>query len=193
MLSSVLAERYAKALFAIGQEKGTLPSLLEQLGEFNRLTRELPELREAYQSPILPAAARRRIIDGIFDGGRGDTDTVNFLKLLADKKRTAYLPGILAELIRLSDEANGVVAARVTTAVPLDEASQRELRRQLEQYTGKAVRLELEVDPKILGGLVVRIEHRIIDSSVRFQLETLRQHLRQSGNQALVDGSKGED
>jgi len=187
MLSTTLAERYAKALFEIGSEKGTLPALQQQLEQFDQLTREVPELGEVYLSPVVPAAARHRIIDSILEGVGTDDNARNFLKLLADKKRTAYLPAIVAQLVKLIDEANGVVAVKVTSAVPLDQDSMDRLRQQMEAHTGKLVRLEPHLDPKVLGGLVIQIEHTIIDSSVRFQLETLRQHLRLSGSDVFSD------
>ncbi len=187
MLSTTLAERYAKALFEIGSEKGTLPALQQQLEQFDQLTREVPELGEVYLSPVVPAAARHRIIDSILEGVGTDDNARNFLKLLADKKRTAYLPAIVAQLVKLIDEANGVVAVKVTSAVPLDQDSLDRLRQQMEAHTGKLVRLEPHLDPKALGGLVLQIEHTIIDSSARLQLETLRQHLRLSGSDVFSD------
>jgi F-type H+-transporting ATPase subunit delta len=159
----------------------------QQLEQFEKLTREMPQLREIYLSPVVPAGSRHRIIDSIFEGAKADPDVKNFLKLLADKKRTAYLPAIVAQLVQLIDEANGLVAVKVTSAVPLDQDSLSRLQKQMEVHTGKSVRLEPHLDPKVLGGLVIQIEHTIIDSSVRFQLETLRQHLRLSGNDVFSD------
>lgn len=184
MLSSSLANRYAVALYAIGEEKGTLLELERQLSQINQTILENHELREAYMNPVLPTEAKQRIIEAIFTSPAYDETLISFLKLLADKKRTPYLTLVLEELTDLIDIKRNAVEATVVTAIELNEADQERMKVKLEKQTGKTVRLKAKTDPKIIGGVVLHLGDRIIDGSIRYQLESIRQYLRQGGANA---------
>jgi F-type H+-transporting ATPase subunit delta len=102
---------------------------------------------------------------------------VNLVRILAARDRIHLLPSILQEFVALDREARGILEARVTVARPIDDREQEEVRRRLEQLTGKTVEIHTDVDSSILGGIVVRMGDRLIDASVAGRLQRLRQEM----------------
>jgi F-type H+-transporting ATPase subunit delta len=102
---------------------------------------------------------------------------LNLARLLAKKSRTALAPHIAAEFRRLVEEQKGIARARALTAVPLTDLEHEALIRALYERTGKEIVLETEVDPALLGGVVVQIGDRLVDASTRAKLQALRDSL----------------
>jgi F-type H+-transporting ATPase subunit delta len=101
----------------------------------------------------------------------------NFVLLLTRRRRIRLLPRIYEEFGQLANEYRGIVVAEVTSAVPLDDADKAVIIRQLSELTGRRAILRTQVDPSILGGLIVRIGDKLIDGSLRTRLERLRETL----------------
>ena len=102
---------------------------------------------------------------------------LNLARLLVQKNRTALAPDIAAAFRELTEEQRGITRAHARTAVPMSEAEIAELARRLQEQTGHEVILDVEVDPSVLGGLVVQIGDKLIDASVRSRLEAMRESL----------------
>lgn len=171
-----LAQRYAQALFgaalareALEQVGGDLQALLDfDEGDASfRLFLESPQVRDDH---------KHSLIDTVLES-RAHALTAHFIHLLLDKKR---MP-ILRETARAFDELlrahQGVVQARVTTAIVLDGKALEELRKSIEARTGKSIVLEAKTDEKILGGTVVQWGDQILDDTVRTRLEQIREQL----------------
>ena len=107
-----------------------------------------------------------------------DALTTRFLGVLAENRRLAALPAVIRAFDALAAEARGEMRAAVTSAVPLDAAQKKALATRLKTELGREVAIDLDVDPAILGGLVVRIGSRMIDSSIRTKLDTLAQAMK---------------
>ncbi|MDO4840322.1 MAG: ATP synthase F1 subunit delta, partial [Desulfovibrionaceae bacterium] len=103
-----------------------------------------------------------------------DTVTRNFCFLLADKERLPYFRSIVQAYTKLLDQATGKIRGTLTTAISLSDAKQRSVQKELEAKAGASLELKFEVDPSILGGVVLKVGDRILDSSLRAQLEILR-------------------
>ncbi|HYK90267.1 MAG TPA: ATP synthase F1 subunit delta, partial [Acidobacteriota bacterium] len=103
--------------------------------------------------------------------------TANFLNVLLQHNRILYFEQIYQSYIRTVDERKGIVTAKVRTAAPLSEREQSTLRESLSRMTGKIVRLDMETDISLLGGLVVQIGSTVYDGSIRKQLAEMRRHL----------------
>jgi F-type H+-transporting ATPase subunit delta len=131
-----------------------------------------------WDSPLLPAGRKRDLIGQVL-GESVDGLTLSFLRLLVDKRREDILEIVRREIRQLADAARRLVRAEAIFAVPPTTDEQANLIRSLEQRTGEQVNLTVNIDPAILGGVVVRLHDTVIDGSVRGTLERLREQLLQ--------------
>jgi len=173
--SSGSARRYADAAFAIALRDGTVEpwrresaATAETLGE-ERLARVLA-------NPAVPLASRAELVE-VAVGGFVSRPVLNLVLLLLRRGRIDLLPRVAQELARLDDLRNGVVKATATSAAPLEPDEVRALTARLQRLTGGRVELTTDVDPSLLGGVIVRLGDRLIDGSVRGRLERLRSRL----------------
>jgi F-type H+-transporting ATPase subunit delta len=171
-VSASVARRYAKAVVAVAQEQRTLEQTGAELQLLRALTAD-PEIAAGIANPLLSAAARRDLARGIAEQLRLGPTLRNFISLLADHRRLDQLGAIAEQYERIVDEQLGRVRARITAAAPLSAQQAQAVVEALTQVSGRTVLAEQEVDPALLGGVVVDIEGKIYDGSVRTQLETL--------------------
>jgi F-type H+-transporting ATPase subunit delta len=169
------ARRYAEAALSIAERDDSLGTWVAAL---ETATGRLgaPELMRVLADPALSFDARRSVAERVM----GDVVTGgprNLVLLLVRRGRIELLPEVAAQLRRLYDQRQGIVKATVTSASPLTDADVSALRDRLAGMTGGHVDLSLQVDPDILGGVMVRIGDRLIDGSVRGRLERLRTRL----------------
>ena len=165
---------YAGALFEAARERGELEEVLSDLGEFVAALRESEELRLFYYGGQVPERQKRRAIDGLTEGMKAST--TNFLKALVDNGREEILEEVLGRYEHLVKEHLGRIEVGVTTAVELSQDQLGRLKERLEgTLEGNEVVLETNVDPSLLGGAVFRFEGRMMDSSIRGRLESLRE------------------
>lgn len=178
MIERRIVRRYAAALFAAASRADAVDVVESDLGLVSLTVQSSPALWEAITSPIIPPDKKRAIFDELFKD-KVHAVTLSYLTLLVDKRREEALVRTEEEYILLANEARGIVQAEATTAKALDEAEQAQLAAKLSQTTGKQVELVCKVDPAVLGGVLVRIGDRVIDGSVKGQLEALREALLQ--------------
>jgi F-type H+-transporting ATPase subunit delta len=134
------------------------------------------ELCEALISPIIAPEKKCAILEELF-ADKVHEIALSYLKLLVEKRREEAIRETEQEYVLLANEARGIVQAEATTAVALDEVQQAQLASRLSEVTGKQVELVCKIDPSVIGGVLVRIGDRVIDGSVRGQLEALRERL----------------
>jgi F-type H+-transporting ATPase subunit delta len=173
-----VAKRYARALFSIAVEAGS-PSFEDVGAELSRLAHLFHDagLASVLGGGALDATARREILDRVVAETGVAPVVANFLRLLGDHGRLGELEAIDREYRRSSDRELGRVRAKVRTARPLDEDGVRAITRAFEGGAGGSVLAEVEVDPDLLGGVVVEIQGKVYDGSVRRELERLRASL----------------
>ncbi len=169
------ARRYAQAVFELAQEGGTLDAWRRDLGLMAEVFSD-PTVGSYFRNPKRKAETAQTTAQGLFEG-RVHPQALNLLQMLARQQRTDLLPLIQERFEALLREAQGIVIADVTTAVPVDQDEQRQIGEQLARITGKRVQLRMQVDPSIIGGLVARIGDKLIDGSVTTSLQQLRQRL----------------
>ncbi len=177
MKSGAAARRYARALFQLAKEDQQTTQIGDQLDTLRALFASSPELREALLTPLYPVRERRQVLRRISEAEGVSGLVTNFYSYLIDQRRLVDFPGIREEYARLVDEESGLVTAAVVTASPLDEASQDRLRRALSERTGFEVRLEVDVDPSLIGGAIAKVGDLVFDGSIRAQLDQLRANL----------------
>jgi F-type H+-transporting ATPase subunit delta len=150
---------------------------LQQLQQFAALFHELPDSRKFLENPAMAGERRKRLLNEISAALGFDRRVANFINILTDRNRLPILEEIITEYQRLMDKRLGIVRARVTTARTLDPAQQRELAQKLEQITGKEVRMEVAIDPSLIGGVVAQVGSTIYDGSVRQRLQAFKTRL----------------
>lgn len=167
-----IARVYAEALFATAREKGKLDAIREQLGQFADAIGADRELQLFFFSPYFSSAEKseglRRAVEG------AEPELLNFLELLCEKHRVPAIFRIRARFDELWARENRRLEVTVTSAVELDPELVRRIGAEIEGQTGQTVDLRSEVDGEILGGLVLRVGNKVLDASVRNQLEKLR-------------------
>ncbi|MBP1658179.1 MAG: synthase subunit delta [Bacteroidetes bacterium] len=174
MRSQRVARRYAKALMMTAEELRLLDAIAADVETIGTVVRNSRELRLFLNSPVVSILRKRTALHELF-GTRITSATLSFLDLLVKKQREPLLPEILEQFAVLRDTQLGIVDAHVTTAVDLTPQQLRALQAELEQQTGKHVRLNIAADPSIRGGLVIRIGDTVLDASLTHQLERLRE------------------
>jgi F-type H+-transporting ATPase subunit delta len=167
---------YAEALFEAAREREELEEVVDDLQEFVEALRENEELRLFFYGGQVPEREKRRAIDALTEGMA--LSARNFLKVLSDNGREEILEEVLVRYEGLVKEHLGRVEVEVATAVELSEEELDRIRERLGRVLeGREVILQTRVDPDLLGGAVFRFGGRMVDSSVRGQLASLREEM----------------
>jgi len=172
---STAARRYAESAFEIAGRDGTVDRWRQELDLAAGILED-PAVARGLSDPTVATDIREQAIQAGFKG-QVSVPLLNLLRLLVRRGRIHDLPRVAAEFRRLDNIRLGITPARAVSAAPLEPAEVKALTARLEQMTGGRIELEQEVDPSLLGGLVVRVGDRLIDGSVRGRLERLRNQL----------------
>ena len=170
-----IAEVYARALFEAAKENDVLDRVHDELGEVADALEENDELKSFFFSPSFSAEEKKDAVDKVVSGA--DERTVNFLKLLAERHRLPVLFRIRRDFDELWADERKLLSVSVTSAVDLDDKLVKEIGKRIEEQTGRDVELSSQVDPYVLGGLVVRVGNMVLDASIRNRLEQLRKQV----------------
>ena len=177
-ITSGVAQRYGLSLFELSSEKNVVEHVEKDLADFERLIGESEDLRRLIRSPVFSAEEQLGAMSAIVDkAGLGGSLTGNFLKVVAKNRRLFALEGMIRAYRDMAARARGEVTASVTVAHELNDGQRDKLKSTLAEIAGKDVTLDLTVDPAILGGMVVRLGSRQIDTSLRSKLQSLRINL----------------
>lgn len=173
---SSVARRYAQAMFTVADRQKRAVILRNELQSVVDALGQTPQMKAILDQPLLTEERKKAAIDTMF-GKTFSKDTIGFLKLLVDKRRIDLLPEVNEEFSRLVRTQQNIEFATAISAVPLTPQETQALERTLEARTGKDIELKTEVDPALMGGVLVRIGDTVLDGSVRGNLERLREHL----------------
>ena len=179
--TSGVAERYASSLFELALEAGSIDAVGADLDKFQSLLDQSDDLKRLIASPVFSAEDQAKAITAITDKAGISGLVGNFLKVVANNRRLFAVPGMISAYRVIAAEHRGEITAEVTSAHALDEAQETELKAALKSVTGKDVAVSVTVDPSILGGLIVKVGSRQIDSSLRTKLSTLKLALKEVG------------
>jgi F-type H+-transporting ATPase subunit delta len=170
-----IAVVYARSLFEVAQDQDKLDVVRDQLGAFADALSETRELQVFFFSPYFSTQEKE---DGL-ERAVTDADPVvlNFLKLLIEKHRMPVLFRIRANYDALWEEENKLLPVQITSAVELDKEIVSQLGDRIAEQTDRKVDISADVDPEILGGIVVRVGNSVLDASVRNRLEQLRRQV----------------
>jgi F-type H+-transporting ATPase subunit delta len=169
------ARRYAEAAFEVATRDNAFDTWRAELDAAAEVVAD-ERVGRALANPSIPLERRNATADATF-GPLAGRQVLNLIKLMLRRGRIEELPRVAAEFRRLDDERQDITHATATSAAPLAPDEVRALTAKLEQSTGGRIALDVQVDPSLLGGLVVRVGDRLIDGSVRSRLERLRNQL----------------
>lgn len=173
-----VSERYATALFELASEEHTVDTVSRDFADLKVLLSESPELARLVKAPVFSAEQQKLGMDAVLRRMEAAPLTVRFVLTLAAKRRLFALHEIINAYERRIAEEKGEISAEVSAARPLSGAETQDLKRVLKEKLGRDARLSTRVDPSLLGGLVVKVGSRMIDSSLRTKLEGLRAAMR---------------
>jgi F-type H+-transporting ATPase subunit delta len=178
---SGVAERYARSLFDLSLESNAVTAVEADLGRFEALLDGSEDLKRLVYSPVFSADDQLKAIVAIADKAKITGLVGNFLRVVARNRRLFVLPGIIRAFRRIAAEHRGETAAEVISAHALTPAQETELKAALKSVAGKDVAIAVTVDPSLLGGMVVRIGSRQIDTSLKTKLNSLKLALKEVG------------
>jgi len=169
-----VAGRYASALFELAGETSNVADVEKDLVTFQGLLDESPDLVRLVRSPVITADDQSRAIGSILDKAGIGGLAANFIKLVAKNRRLFVVQDIIKAYRALAAKSRGEVSAEVTSAVALSDEQVATLKEMLKATIGKDVTLQSRVDPGILGGLIVKLGSRMIDSSLKTKLQNIK-------------------
>lgn len=174
MAASTVARRYAQAVFEIARDSSSFEAWDRDLSILNAVMSD-PVTRGYLESPKNAETDKRALLDKALE--QSQPEAQRLAALLLERRRLSAVPGIFEQYQSLLLDERGIVIADVTTAIPLDTASEQMIQKQLSELVGKEVEVRMQVDPAIIGGMVARIGDNLIDGSVSNQLRRLHERL----------------
>lgn len=178
MKQTILARRYSKAIFTIGQDQETYEQYNDVLQGLAALYISHPAVADAVTNPLYPMDVKEKVMKGMVASMGVDAVMGNFLNLLVRKKRAELLPEIAEAYQSMVDEAKNISHGNVISAVELDDALRANVQKVLEKLTGKKVKLTTSVDPTIIGGIIAKVGDLVLDGSIRTQLAGLKDSIK---------------
>ncbi|MBW4612539.1 MAG: F0F1 ATP synthase subunit delta [Desmonostoc vinosum HA7617-LM4] len=175
-----VAQPYAQALLSIAQSQNSTEQFGEDARTLLSLLSENQQLRNLISNPFIQAENKKAVIRRIV--GEGASPYLrNFLLLLVDRRRIAFLDAILKQYLALLRQLNQTVLAEVTSAVPLTEAQQQTVQQKILAITSaRQVELETKIDSELIGGVIIKVGSQVIDASLKGQLRRLSLRLTSS-------------
>ena len=179
--TSALAARYAKALHELAEDDKALADLENDVGRFATLHDQSDDLQAFIRSPVYRREEQVRAIEAVLKQAGIEGTVANFFKVIASNGRLFAVPAIIAAFRELAAKRRGEVTAEVTSAEPLSETHVAALKEALKGALGKDVTLDAHVDPSLIGGLIVKVGSRMIDSSLKTKLTSLKLAMKEVG------------
>ncbi len=173
-----VAVRYAQALFGLAKEAGETEKTGADLERLGQLLEQSDDLARFIASPLLDKRAQAQGLAAVMEKLEAGKLARDFVQLVAVKGRLALLPEMIAAYQALMAQERGEVSALVTSAAKLTAAQEKKIAEALKAALGKDVQIENAIDPSILGGLIVRVGSRMIDTSIKTRLNTLKTMLK---------------
>jgi len=179
--TSGVAERYASSLFDLAVSAGSIEAVAADLGQFQSMIAESADLKRLILSPVFSADDQAQAIATLSAKAGFSSLVANFLQVVAGNRRLFAIPAMIEAFSALVARHRGEITADVTSAHALSAAQETELKAALKGVTGKDVTVNLTIDPSLLGGLVVKVGSRQIDTSLRTKLSSLKLALKEVG------------
>lgn len=178
-MQEVIAGKYSQAIFDIACDQNTLEEMEQELQTVQDVFKESDDLQKVIEHPLLPADAKKNILKDLF-ATKVSPMVLQFLFVMVDRRREMYIEAAIIGFRKLYWKARNMIEAKIRVIAPLTEQEEAELLKKLEAMTGSTVVPHYIIDPSILGGVVIQLEDRLIDGSLKRQLQTLEDKLLRS-------------
>ncbi|WP_315757151.1 MULTISPECIES: F0F1 ATP synthase subunit delta [unclassified Bradyrhizobium] len=178
---SGVSGRYATALFELARDEKSVDAVKADLDRFNALLDESADLKRLVRSPVFGADVQLKALNAVLDKAGIAGVAANVLRVLTANRRLFAVTDVIRAFNALVAKYKGEATADVTVAEPLSEKNLDALKASLKTVTGKDVALNVKVDPAIIGGLVVKLGSRMIDSSLRTKLNSIKHAMKEAG------------
>jgi len=176
---TILARRYAKALFSLGKEQGKTEEYSGQLKAIAELyADDAVGVGDAVTNPLYPLDVREKVMAKIAESILADAVLASFLKLLIAKKRADILPDIAEAMQAMVDKDQNISHGTIVSAIELKGDLMAKIQATLEKLTGNKVILETQVDPSIIGGIIAKVGDLVLDGSIKTQLNGLKESIK---------------
>jgi F-type H+-transporting ATPase subunit delta len=177
---SGMAARYATALFNLASEANTTDAVKADLARFNALVTESADLRRLVRSPVFSVEEQLAALSAVLDKAGIGSLAAKFLKLVTSNRRLFAVRDMISAFGELVAKHKGEATAQVTVAERLKNEHLEALRAALRSVSGKDVDLNIKIDPAIIGGLVVKLGSRMIDTSLRTKLNAIKHAMKEA-------------
>ena len=176
-----MSGRYATALFELARDQNSVDAVKADLDKFDAMLSESADLKRLVRSPVFAADAQLKALSAVLDKAGISGVAANFLKVLTNNRRLFAVTDVIRAFGALVAKFKGEASAEVTVAEPLSDKNLDALKTALKQVSGKNVTLNVKVDPSIIGGLVVKLGSRMVDSSLRTKLNSIKHAMKEAG------------
>lgn len=175
-MASIVSERYALSLYEVAKEANKVEELMNELNAVCDIFSQNPDLMKVLKTPSIQLAEKKSTISAIFEG-RIDPYLLNFLMLITEKRRISLIFEMAESYKQQYYFEEGICEVTAITAAPMDDALTEKLKNKMCVVTGKRVVLKTVVDQSILGGIVIKVDNKEIDTSIKTKLNELAQQL----------------
>ena len=172
--TSGVAGRYATALFELAVDRGVIDEVANDLRQLQAMINKSADLRRLIQSPLFSRAQQSDAMAAVLNSAGLSELVRNFIGVVAGNRRLFALEGMIGAYRGLVAQHRGEVTAEITSATPLSEAQRPAVEQALKQAIGSNVAIDIEIDLNLIGGMVVRVGSRMVDSSLRTKLQRLQ-------------------
>ena len=182
MKEFLAANRYAEALFEVARADKSDAEFTAELAAFVAVLKASPEIGRFLENPRFRIQEKKQLLAKVYGtDSKVRATLLKFFSVLLERKRFFHIHEIEAAFKRIAAEANGEILVEIKTAVPLQAAQERAIVSRLEKISGAKISVKKEVDPKLLGGVVVKMKNKILDGSARGGIERLKKELTKIG------------
>lgn len=178
-MAKLVSKTYGEALYEAAVETGRTKELLDEIDAVRAILKDNPDFEKLMLHPGIPKQEKLRIVENVF-GGRVSDELAGFFRVIVENERYKELPAVFEYFTAKVKEANGIGIAYVTTAAELSEARKAEVKAKLLETTSyNTMEMHYQTDTSLIGGMVIRIGDRVVDSSIRTKLNDLTRQLLQ--------------
>jgi F-type H+-transporting ATPase subunit delta len=178
---SGVSGRYATALFELARDEKSIDAVKADLERFDAMLADSADLKRLVRSPVFSSDAQSRALSAVLDKAGISGISANFLKVLTANRRLFAVGDVIRGFRALVAKFKGEATADITVAEKLSDKNLDALKAALKSVTGKDVSLDVKVDPSIIGGLVVKLGSRMVDSSLRTKLNSIKHAMKEAG------------
>ena len=171
---NLIADRYASALYELAAESKNIDAVLKDLEFLQKNIKKNKDLKLLVKSPLIASGDKQKIMEKILSKQLADKLTTTFLKIISNNKRFVHLSSIISQFMNINAQKRGKVLADVTSADKLSDKQKNEINDQLKSILGEKLSLNFKVDKKIIGGLIVKVGSKMIDSSLASKINKLK-------------------